>query len=243
MSFMDEVPAQFRAVEYLNAICPLLKGSYYLGGHSKSGNLAVYNNDGPGFHSNFIHSAGYRRIVNRVRTFFPRSSVIGMILEHSANYSVVTCNETGLMQHNPFTWGVEGTCFACDRGIAKNSIELNNTIRAWLEDLSPEKRAEFVNTAFDVIQATGTKTFEELSSEKLKASVVMIKSFNHLDFQTRLHLINVIMLFFKESRRMIKNTLITDVEAFLYQAKNQTTFIRRFSNKKIGSRSILQAEY
>ena len=42
MSFMDEVHAQKQAVIYVNRTCSNLSGKLYFGGHSKGGNLAVY---------------------------------------------------------------------------------------------------------------------------------------------------------------------------------------------------------
>jgi Protein of unknown function (DUF2974). len=78
MSFMHEVPSQKQAVIYMERIISSLAGDFYLGGHSKGGNLAiyaathateniqdriigVYNNDGPGFHINVIQRKGYKK--------------------------------------------------------------------------------------------------------------------------------------------------------------------------------------
>jgi len=66
MSFREEVPAQKDATRYTQRVMDDLGGEFYLGGHSKGGNLAVYaaahlplaaqeriiavyNDDGPGF--------------------------------------------------------------------------------------------------------------------------------------------------------------------------------------------------
>jgi hypothetical protein len=106
MSFMDEVPAQKQAGMYLNRVCSQLAGKFYVGGHSKGGNLAVYaaahadkiagdriiaiyNNDGPGFQTNFIQSEGYQNILYKINTLLPKSSIVGMLLEHSGEYSVI----------------------------------------------------------------------------------------------------------------------------------------------------------
>ncbi len=42
MSFMDLVPSQIDAVNYLNNLEKEIKGDIRVGGHSKGGNLAVY---------------------------------------------------------------------------------------------------------------------------------------------------------------------------------------------------------
>lgn len=88
---------------YAQAVMANLSGDFYLGGHSKGGNLAVYaaahltseeqqriiavyNNDiGPGFLANIIEKEGYQRIIHKVTTFIPQSSVAGILLEHGRN--------------------------------------------------------------------------------------------------------------------------------------------------------------
>ena len=101
MSFIHPVPAQTAAAEYLDDAVAALGGKkrFYVGGHSKGGNLAVYslvkcspqtnakvlsafNNDGPGFTTDFISGAEYQDSHERIRTIIPQSSVVGMLLEH-----------------------------------------------------------------------------------------------------------------------------------------------------------------
>ena len=79
MSFLDAVPAQQAALDYVERFASLFPGSLRLGGHSKGGNLAVfagalarikvrdrilaiYNNDGPGFDAEVIALPGYQAI-------------------------------------------------------------------------------------------------------------------------------------------------------------------------------------
>ena len=42
LSFLEEVPSQRRAVEYLDALDLPPEAELYVGGHSKGGNLAVF---------------------------------------------------------------------------------------------------------------------------------------------------------------------------------------------------------
>jgi len=236
MGFMDEVPAQRQAAVYLNSVCHQLEGKLYVGGHSKGGNLAIYaaaqadkeisgriitiyNNDGPGFQTSVIKSDGYQRILDKICTLVPNSSIVGMLLEHSGKYNFIASNEIGIMQHNAFSWEVKGPRFVYDKGITKTSFILNDTIRAWLEHLSAEEREQLVNALFDVIQATGAKTIGELSKEKLNKSIAMIKTFNHMDIHTRFHMINIIRLFFRESRKNINKTIVKEFDARLEKKK------------------------
>ena len=98
MSFLESVPAQRMAVEYVESFVQSHALPLRLAGHSKGGNLAVYagarvaektqscilrvyNNDGPGFGPHMMTDEGYLRIIPKIRTLVPQSSVIGMLLE------------------------------------------------------------------------------------------------------------------------------------------------------------------
>ncbi|MGV8049416.1 MAG: DUF2974 domain-containing protein [Anaerolineaceae bacterium] len=220
MSFLDEVPAQKSAATYLEKIMADLPGEYYLGGHSKGGNLAVYaasfagenrqdrilgiyNNDGPGFQSKTIQSKGYQNIIAKITTYLPKSSVVGMLLEHFGEYKVVHSDEAGVMQHNAFSWEVQGNHFVYAEGLSKSSLTINTTIRAWLNQISMEERAEFVHALFDVLQATGAETVSDLSQEKLASAKTMIQTYRNLEPTTQSNLRKVIEIFFSESQRVM----------------------------------------
>ncbi len=224
MSFMDEVQAQKLAAIYLKSVIASLPGSFYLGGHSKGGNLAVfaasqaseemrdrilgiYNNDGPGFQTNIIQSAGYQSILGKINTLIPRSSVVGMLLEHIEDYKVVGSYETGIMQHNAFSWKVKGANFVYEEGLSKSSLNINTAVRAWLDQLPFEQRAIFVEALFEILQATGARTVRELSQEMLASSNAMIKTYKNLDPQTQSHLKNVIEIFFAESQKALRRSI------------------------------------
>lgn len=243
MSFKDEVPSQKQAVIYMNAVFPQLAGDFYMGGHSKGGNLAVYaaahadsntldriiavyNNDGPGFQAPVLQSEEYQNILYKIHTLIPQFSVVGMLLGHSGSYEVISSRKIGLMQHDAFSWGVKGAHFVYDKDISKNSIKLNITVRAWLAQLSTEQRAQYVNALFDIIQATGAKTVKELSEEKMAIAGAMIKTYSHLDPQTRSHLRKTIDLFFRESRKTLKKTITTDIDLLLSKNKLKRTAAR-----------------
>ena len=73
--------------------------------------LAVWSNDGPGFHANILKLPEYLRVEDRVTFIIPKSSVVGMLLEHDEDYTVVDSNQQGLLQHDGFSWVVRGPAF------------------------------------------------------------------------------------------------------------------------------------
>lgn len=168
MSFQTQVPAQEKALWYLEAFARVHTGPIHLAGHSKGGNLAVYagakaqpelqerilsvhNHDGPGFHSAMLRDPGYRAILPRVRTFVPQSSVVGMLLEHEEPYTVVRSRQLSLLQHEPYSWEVLGGDFVRMEEIDENSRFLDQTIKTWLSGTTMEERNAFVDALYELL--------------------------------------------------------------------------------------------
>lgn len=232
MSFMDEVPAQQQAADFANKAFESLEGEFYLGGHSKGGNLAVYaavkaskeqqdriiaiyNNDGPGFQSHIVESDAYQRILGNIKTFVPRSSPVGLLLEHGGDYTVVASTQKSILQHDPFSWEVSGPRFVSEDGLSKGVLAINNAIRTWLAQVSMEERAEFVKVFCDLIEATGAKTLEDLTNEKLQSAQAILKAYTHMGKDARTNLKKILDIFFKESRKSIRETILDEIDHLL----------------------------
>ena len=168
MSFQSSVPAQEKALWYLEAFARVHMGPIRLTGHSKGGNLAVYaaartvpenqerilsvhNHDGPGFHSAMLRDPGYREILERVRTFVPQSSVVGMLLEHEEPYTVVKSRQLSLLQHEPYSWEVQGGDFVRMEEVDDSSRFVDQTIKQWLSTTSMEERNAFVDAVYELL--------------------------------------------------------------------------------------------
>lgn len=202
MAFMTAVPAQQDAAAYLAEAAGALSGRLSLGGHSKGGNLAIYaaanaapgvqgridaiyNNDGPGFERQVLQSSGYLAVQEKIRSFVPQSSVVGMLLEHDGDYAIIHSTQAGLQQHNPYSWEVLGPRFLRVDSATESSQFVNRTLKAWLSSLSPQDRARFVDGLFEILSATDAKTLPELSDKWFKNAYVMLKTFKNVDEPTR----------------------------------------------------------
>ena len=203
MSFLAEVPAQERAVRYLERIARKYPDRFLrVGGHSKGGNLAiysavkcapavqdrildVYNNDGPGFLNDLSATPEHRRIAERIHTVVPQSSVVGMLLEHEKNAQVVHSTYDGIMQHDGFSWEVKGAQFVHLEDFSREGKLLDETIDTWADALSARQRENFADALYEVLTATGARTLSDLSGEKLKSAVSILKSYKNLDRETR----------------------------------------------------------
>jgi hypothetical protein len=224
MSFTEEVLAQKQAVSYVNHIANQLDGTFYLGGHSKGGNLAVYaganvkpevqdrilkifSNDGPGFLASVVESEGYKKISHKVKSIIPKSSVVGMLLDTSKNFEVVDSTGHGIFQHDSFLWQVKGAQFIYEDELSKNSRNIDNTLRLWLDKLSLEQREQFFDALFEIIEETGAHTLDELSGEKLKVVNMMIKKYRSMDSETQSLLTKTIEILISTGQKVYMNSL------------------------------------
>ena len=201
MAFESPVPAQSAAVKYLNEVAAMTAGPLTLGGHSKGGNLAVYaaahadpmlqsrirdiySFDGPGLDDVTVASAGYANIARRIRSFVPQQSVVGLLLAYHPEYTVVKSDGISLLQHDTFTWQVLGTDFIAVTELDVSSQLVDSTVHAWLSKVSPEKRRVFVNTIFDILEATGANTVKELLKDVPGRASAVLKALQKVDFET-----------------------------------------------------------
>ena len=209
-----EIPAQLDAVEYLKEAAQCLHGALRVGGHSKGGNLAIYasfnvskslqnrivriyNNDGPGFSLEKIRSKEYRNIMDRINSYYPQYSIVGMLFNNEGKYRVVESDETGLMQHDPFSWHIMGKNFVEVKKISETSKFFHQTFNSWAAGLEEERCKKFVDTLFYVIAATDAKTNSEIQANLVKNSVKILKRLNELDPELRSMMNQVVMELFK----------------------------------------------
>ena len=217
MSFMSPVPAQTEAVNYLKKAADSTKGKIFIGGHSKGGNLAVYatvkttpeikgrivstyNNDGPGFDTDFIEGLDYQNIKGKIRTLVPQSSVVGMLLEHEETYEVVKSTQTGLLQHDSFSWEVLGSKFIYLDSITEESRRIDQTLKNWLSDMDASQREEFVDAIYDTLAATNATTLTDISTDKIK----LLRAWNNLNEENKALVMKSIRLLFKENLKAFK---------------------------------------
>lgn len=235
LTFMDNIPSQRRAVEYLEEAAKNLNGELVLGGHSKGGNLSVYaatfcspdtrakikhvyNLDGPGLKEADIKKPQYIELLPILETFVPKSSVFGVLFENGEEYRVIESIKEGLLQHDLFNWKVWRNRLIPAEGLTQNSLEFNREIKQWLELLSLEQREQFVNIGYDLIQSTGAQTLSELANKSIFHSLMMFRAFSKLDKEKRASVEIPVKLFFGSSHRFKKLQLI---RSFIPKSKTE----------------------
>lgn len=200
MGFMDELPSQKDAVRYLNLASQMVEGKIYVCGHSKGGNLAMFaaafadravqdrivavrSLDGPGFKKQTVNTPGFLRVIDRMETFMPQSSIVGLVLEHAETNHVIHSFAKGSKQHNIYSWSISGGIFTEEAGLSESSIRANKAINKWIEKMSDEDRMKLTDGIFELVSQTEAETLEELFEPKNLFSVM--KKIGKLDDKTK----------------------------------------------------------
>ncbi|SHI33205.1 DUF2974 domain-containing protein [Parasporobacterium paucivorans] len=214
MSFMTPVPSQVKAVKYLEIIAEKEKGDILAGGHSKGGNLAayaaikskpeikkqiikIYNNDGPGFPPEVTETDEYKETIEKIITYIPQNSVVGMLMEHKEDYIVVKSKKPGIVQHDMLNWEVMGDKLLEVDDLAKSSKILDATLKSWTGKLDLKQREEFINSLFSIIDETGAKTIEDLNRSRLKSAMSVFRTIAALEPDTRDMIATTLKLLFQ----------------------------------------------
>ncbi len=180
MAFMLPVPAQKEALNYVEKITKLIPRKFYIGGHSKGGNLAVYagcnlsnalssriikiySHDGPGFIKEFLTTSNYQSIKNKIEKVVPSSSIIGMLLYTNEKYKIIKSSARGILEHDPFSWLVEDNNFIILKDLSDGTAFTNKVINDFLSSLSKKEREIFIDSLFTVLKSTNLTTLDEIS--------------------------------------------------------------------------------
>ena len=212
IAWLPQIPAQKDALEYFEAACRSLKGDMILTGHSKGGNLvintavrcgeklqkriaAVYNFDGPGFSSDFFELPEYKTVEDRIFSFYPEFSVVGMIFHHPNFYEIVKSDGFAFWQHDAMNWQISGKDFVNAGEFTDESKLFYNAFNAWIDKLDVEQKKAFVETMFCILEASGAKTNNEIEKDALKATAKMLAAYAEMDKDRRKELHKILSMF------------------------------------------------
>ena len=173
-----------------------------IGGHSKGGNIAVYaatfaskevkdriinvyNNDGPGFCEDVIETAEYQKILSRVHTYIPQSSIIGRLMNHKEKYTIVESVQKGIMQHDLYSWQLLGKEFVTLKKLTNESEFIDKTIKDWLENVEPEKREQVIDAVFEILNTTEAQTMKELKANWFANAKTILGTYKNIDSDTK----------------------------------------------------------
>lgn len=222
MSFTEEIPSQVEAVQYARHTARQINMPLRLGGHSKGGNLAIwagthldfayqerilaiYNNDGPGFRESFLKSERYLKVRDRIFSYVPESSIVGVLMEHD-EYTIIRSANSSVLQHNPFSWMILGPRFIYgeDRSLSGRTFE--KAINSWIRSMPVEEREEFVENIYDILVSSNAKTINDLDKTKIKSFLSMQKTFRELGIKKQTQLLLSLSKVFFNSDVLVNTT-------------------------------------
>ena len=224
MSFKAHIASQLDAAKYINDVSKKYKQKIRIGGHSKGGNLAVYaaafanktaknkiinvyNNDGPGFIDEITETEEYKQAINKVHTYIPQSSVVGRLLNHEEKYTIVQSVQKGIMQHDLFSWQIEGKEFVCLEKVTNGSDIFDKTLKEWLSNISSEQRELVIDTVFDILNTTEAESFSEIKKNWFVNVKLMLGKYKTLDLESKEIISHIIQSLF----RIVKNTIAEEI--------------------------------
>ena len=202
MAYQTRVPSQEAAILYLTRASEISDRPLRIIGHSKGGNLAVYASacvpkkiqkriesiwsyDGPGMNREMSLSEGFKRIRERIHSYVPQTSIIGMLMDYYEPYTVVHSTASGISQHDPMSWQVYGPQFETLGDVDQTAKVTRDTLHDWLKNSTPEQRADFVDTLFRLVDTTKATRMSDLTSEKLRSLVTMVGNRREVNPETR----------------------------------------------------------
>lgn len=202
MSYLDNVPSQIDALEYLNKV----KFGYKImvGGHSKGGNLAIYasslakrsiqrrivaiyNNDGPGFLNNIDLS----KIKHKTHTYMPVTAIVGRLLNSDLDYKIVNSNSKSISQHSLYAWEVGPNSMIYSDSVDEESEKTYRIVNDWLDKLDIGDRKKFLDAIYNVMLSTNIYKISDLSDNTLTSLKNILLSYTKLT---------------KEDRKLIEST-------------------------------------
>lgn len=224
MSHLPVVPSQEEAVRFLLETQKYKLKKIRLMGHSKGGNLAVYasvhstkwiqrrilniyNFDGPGFLPEEVSSVNYQNMLPRMKTFAPKTSIIGRLLWQQSEPRIINSTEVGIFQHDPFSWKLHYLDFVYVEKFDKSSMILEETIRSWLEKLEPDKRKQFITIIFSLFTEKDITSIKQFKTDKMQLIKELLNAYGSLEQRDRKMLQETINLLLGEVKTSLKNNL------------------------------------
>ncbi len=218
LSFMESIPSQRLAVEYLEFIADKYPSKpIYICGHSKGGNLSVYSAvfatekvqdrivnvysyDGPGLDDSVVESENYKNIAPKLCPFIPQCSTIGVMF-NNGSFKVIKSRGSGAHQHDVLTWEVLGSGFIRLPELAQKGLKNQSGFKAMMSRMTQSEKENFVNIFFSAIERTGAHTLMDLNEAKLKNLSIIVKSINGLSKEERELMLDIIKKLLEKQKK------------------------------------------
>ena len=188
MAFLNPVPGQEYSVKYVNMVTGWLHQPFYIGGHSKGGNLAVYS---------AMKCAPFVR--KRIQKIYSLDDI---------PYRVVESKNHGLLQHDPFSWLVKDDHFVDVGDIYESQKIMNEALNEWILSLNEEQVRTFVDTLYQVISASQADDLITFTADWKKSMNAVVTALKEVDDQTAEMLRGIIRSLFEIAKVKVREELV-----------------------------------
>ncbi|MBR1911434.1 MAG: DUF2974 domain-containing protein [Treponema sp.] len=208
MTCESQTSSQKLALEYLNEWTSYLPGTIHVGGHSKGANLAIYaaaharpdiqkriasvwNFEGPGFSRNPDMLERIKDIDGKIKTYIPETSLVGVVMRSFDRYTAVKSDNHLFLQHDLFSWHVNGNSFESVDDLSRTSRMFDSTMNATIANLSDDQFRILINVLFDSMEDSGIHTVQDIGDNMGRFSATLAKACVFSDKETRKTLLYV----------------------------------------------------
>ena len=170
LTFMDDIPSYYQALEYTESVLSKLPGKFILGGHSKGGHLAFYaalnmkpeycerlisaiSYDGPGFRNGIERYLNYETVRGRMKKYLTHRDLVGMVYTDIPDVTIVYSTGVLLGGHDPFTWKIDGNTgqYITREKRTKRSANFMVATNMWLKEMSHEDKLLGCEALFKIV--------------------------------------------------------------------------------------------
>lgn len=219
MTYKKEVLSQKKAVEYVHRIFnqdTLITKvfqtiHYYVGGHSKGGNLAIYasghvnkiiqkrivridNFDGPGFLQHVWDQPSMSAIVDKIHTYIPEQSFFGRMFIHKGKTIIIKAKQFGLLQHSNFNWCIGPGEFIYEKETSASSDKAVAALNTLLDGMNNAEREKLVEGLFDTFMELGIHNFYDVSKLDINKTLKVLKELSELEEKEKKFMIEFIKI-------------------------------------------------
>lgn len=203
LSYRYPIPAQEECIRYLNKKISLFSDrKYVISGHSKGGNLAlvgamnlnllkqhkiknIYSFDGPGLRKKEYGSYKFKYIQKRYISIIPNYSIVGLLLNNTDNYKIVSSYKKGLLAHSIYNWRITNNKFYYVRELSPFSVRFDEALSKWLDELNDQEKEEVITDIFSIFDRCNIESLESIHAADIKAILSVVKESSNVSDKTR----------------------------------------------------------
>lgn len=219
MLYKEEVLSQRKAVEYIQQVYKETKDDhrffhkydYYLAGHSKGGNLAmyaglcaqqslqkrikkIYNFDGPGFNQEVWEKESMKQMKEKIVSYIPTDCFFGRLFEHQEKTMIIKSLQTGLLQHSAYNWVVDVDHFQYENQLSEKSNQVIIKFNTLMNSIDKKEREEMIENIFTIFPSLNIYTFTDITKIHFNSVLKLLKEWNGFDNKSKKLLIELLGL-------------------------------------------------